>query len=320
MRYYDNTRISDYRTCPRKYYFRHEKGWVREGTAIALINGLAWHDSMDVVWARAHEDISDVELTKAALQAYVNTWTAEGLPHSRDMTMEQQEFYTPRGPFIAAETLMQYVLQRRRFIRDSEILAIERPFAVPIYEDETPIMYIGRLDKVIRHKLEGTLIVEHKTTTQYYKTSGLRQSFVDSFSPNSQVDGYLHAGNILYEKLRGVWIDVAVFNKTQHDAFKFLPIDRQYAMLDSWLHEVKNWIERLEDDKQRYPEHKLMGSYPKNTDRCGDYGGCPFVDVCKFYADPDGLASSPPGFKVDFWNPFDVLHLDQVGLKPEGTT
>jgi len=273
---------------------------------------------MDVVWGSAHREITDTQLVKEGLEAYQATWVAGGMPAAKDMTPDQQTEFAPRGPFIAAETLMQYVLQRRKFIRDSEILAIERPFAVPIYEEEdAPIMYIGRLDKVVRHKVEGTIVVEHKTTTQFYKTSGLRQSFVDSFSPNSQVDGYLHTGNILYQNLRGVWIDVAVFNKTVHDAFKFLPIDRQFAMLNSWLHETRNWIERLENDKQTFKTGGLGKSFPKNTDRCGDYGGCPFTDVCKFYPDPSAIAGAPPGFKVEFWNPFDILHIDQLQLPPE---
>ena len=141
MRYYDNSRLSDYKNCPRYYFFRHVKGFTRTGTAIPLVNGLAWHDAMDVVWGKAHDDISDRELVKEALQAYVNCWTREGWPHPKEMTLEQQTDILPRGPFIAAETLMNYVQQRRDFIRECEILAIEKPFAVPLYEEENDLFY-----------------------------------------------------------------------------------------------------------------------------------------------------------------------------------
>ena len=50
MKYYDNTRISDYKTCPRKYLLRHKYDLVAEGTPLALTFGLCWHDAMDVMW------------------------------------------------------------------------------------------------------------------------------------------------------------------------------------------------------------------------------------------------------------------------------
>jgi len=316
VRYYDNTRVEAYRDCPRKYFLRHIKGWVPNSTAIALINGSAWHDAMDIVWGHAKDDISDRELAQKSLQAYVDRWTKEGLPHPRDMTLEQQDQYSPRGPHCAAEVLLNYVMQRRRFIKDGEVLAIERPFIVPLYDDNDKILYIGRLDKVFRSRSEGEIVIEHKTTTQFYKTSGLRKSYLESFSPNSQVDGYGYAARFLYPGIRGIWIDISVFNKTVTDQFKFLPVDRQFAMLDGWLNETRNWIERIESERASYATHGLKRAFPKNTSHCGSYGGCTYRDICKFYTNPDS-SEVPSGFKVDFWNPFDVLHLQQLGLEPE---
>lgn len=317
MRYYDNTRVEAYRDCPRKHYYRHVRHWTNISTAIALINGSSWHDAMDTIWGNAHDkSISDRDLAQKALQSYVDRWVKDGMPHPKDMTLEQQDQFAPRGPHYAAEVLLNYVMQRRRFIQDGEILAIERPFIVPIFDDNDQILYVGRLDKVFRSRGEGTLVIEHKTTTQFYKTSGLRQSYLDSFSPNSQVDGYGYASRFLYENVKGVWVDIAVFNKTVSDQFKFLPIDRQFAMLDGWLNEVRIWINKIEAERAAYATLKLKGAYPKNTSHCGSYGGCTYRDICKFYADPDSI-EVPTGFKVEKWEPFDVLHLEKLGLEKE---
>lgn len=313
--YYDNTRVSTYRECPRKFYLRHVNHWRSEGTALALVNGLAWHDAMDVIWSQM-KNKSDSDLHKMALAAYVQTWVKEGLPEPADMTMEQMDAFSPRGPHIASETLMNYILQRREFIENGELLAFEKPFAVPLGADDE-IMYIGRLDKVFKHKVQGTLVIEHKTTSAYAKAGGFRPTFVDSFSPNSQVDGYSHAAHMLYENVRGIWVDAALFHKTVHDKFKFIPVDRQFAMLDAWLQETRNWIERIENDKESFKTRGLAGTYPKNTGACSNFAGCSFRDVCRFHDNPADI-EVPSGYVVEEWSPFDVLKIEKLGLKPEG--
>jgi hypothetical protein len=89
-------------------------------------------------------------------------------------------------------------------------------------------------------------------------------------------------------------------------------------MLDSWLEETQTWIERIENDRKLFSETGKLGrAFPKDTSRCGDYGGCPYRDVCRFYAHPETI-ETPSGFCVDKWNPFDILKVEQLGLKQEG--
>lgn len=272
---------------------------------------------MDVVWKLADSDLTDVELTKEALKAYVDRWVEEGWPHPNDMTMEQADMYSPRGPRIAAETLINYIEQRRPFIKEGEVLAVEQPFAVPLGED-TDDLYIGRLDKVFRHPREGTVVIEHKSTTLYSTKGGLRPQYIDQWSPNSQVDGYIHAAHMLYKNVRGVWIDAALFHKQHHGIFKFIPVDRQFAALDQWLAETRSWIERVEFDVKDLEENKNIGTaFPKNTGSCGNYAGCTYRDICKFYIDPTKQEEPPPGFITEKWEPFDILKLQKIGLEKE---
>lgn len=322
--YYDNTRIKDYRNCPRYFYIRHELGWTREGAiSLALVNGLAWHDAMDQIWPHARDDISNMELLEIGMTAYNKTWEEQGMLPREKITMEMQAVIAPRGPFIAKEIMFNYIGQRRDFICEHALLDIERPFAVPIKLDsdgKVVTWYIGRLDKVIKHRQYGITVIEHKTTTAYSKDKGLRPSYVSSYSPNSQVDGYMFSANMIYEEdVSGIWIDATLFHKTIHNVHKFIPVDRAFAMIDTWKAETLQWIERIENEKESFRNnaHLLKGTFPKNTDSCDNYGGCTYRDICKFIVDPSTLDGPPDGYKLNRWAPFDILKIEQLGLEAE---
>lgn len=317
MKYYDNTRVGDYKTCPRKYFLRHKLDLVPEGTALALIFGLSWHDSMDVVWGLGQDrSIDRTELHKKAVQKFVECWREHDMPFP--IPMEQTGRFGFRTPMVAAEMLINYIEQRLDFIRNCEILAIEQPFAVDIFGDREDVKYIGRFDKVIRHPQYGILVIEHKTTSAYAKASGFRTDYVQSWSPNSQIDGYLHAAHMLYGKaVRGVWVDAALVHKTVHNKFRFIPVDRQFAALDAWLFETRNWIERIESEEQS--DVPVYQRYPKNTGSCNHYAGCSYRDLCKFFVDPRECRDRHDGYKVDHWEPFDILKIEELGLEKEKT-
>ena len=302
-RFYDNTRLSSYKSCPRLYYLRHEMDWATEGMSPPLIFGLSWHSAMDRAWEElgGGSDLSDEEVANLAYGAFLDCWTSEGYLDPMDMATEEAEKLLPRHPSVALEMLYEYVAQRRVFLSNVEVLAIEKPFAVPLNPEDASLFYVGRFDKVFRHD------------------GGFRASFVDSFSPNSQVDGYLHAAHMEYgDKVRGVWIDAALVHKTVHDRFQFIPIERQFAQLDSWLWETRQWIAQLEGNQQAADDYsetdKYLPAFPKNTNSCMNYAGCPYAIICKAWPNPMGR-NIPSGFEVNPWSPFHVLGLSEIGLK-----
>jgi hypothetical protein len=317
MKYYDNTRVSDYKTCPRKFYLRHKLDLVPDGTAKALIFGLSWHDAMDVVWGMAQDNSnSNEKIAKAALHKFVETWKENDLPFP--VPMEQVQAFGFRTPMVAAEMLINYIDQRITFMHQCEVIAIEQPFAVNLFQDRKDLKYIGRFDKVVRHPEYGILLIEHKTTSAYAKIGGFRSDYIASWSPNSQIDGYLHAAHMLYGKeVRGIWVDAALVHKTVHNKFKFIPIDRQFAQLDAWLHETRDWIGRIEREEEQ-ANGNAYGGYPKNTGSCNHWAGCSYRDLCKFIAEPRDLDTDRAvGYKVDHWEPFDILKIEELGLEKE---
>jgi hypothetical protein len=332
--YYDNTRISTYRDCNRRFYLRHVLDLTTDTIKIDLVFGLAWHEAMNVVWDQLHKRTPEREVHKLAVATFIQKWVEEGL---MEPTADNYQIITDKwekkNPWVAMEMLDNYIQQRKAFIYDCEEVDCERPFAVPlglqipitsVTLDGQPgpttleeVFYIGRLDKAVKHKQHGRLIIEHKTTGSYAKEGGFRSDYLESFSPNSQIDGYLFAGNSLYEGgVKGVWVDAALTHKTVHDKFKFIPVDRMLTMLDQWLAETRIWVQRITDELNTYEQAdpavgKAFAYFPKNTGSCGDYSGCVYRDVCKYIGDP-WRVGVPSGFRVEKWEPFDLLKIGEI--------
>lgn len=320
-KFYDNTRISDFRRCPRLFYYRHIRDWTPGKKGPALIFGSAWHAAMDAVWPEmcGKADANKKTIVEKGYEAFLQSWTADGLPHPNNMTSEEAEALSPRLPAIALEMLYGYVEKRKRLLSEMELVYVERPFAVPLSPTNAALFYVGRLDKVVKYKGDH-LVIEHKTTTAYKKDGPFRAQFIDSFSPNSQVDGYIHALHMLFgKKAKAVWIDASLVHKQVHDGFQFIPVERQFAQIDAWLWEAHYWINQIEENSglvdETDPEEPFLSTFPKNTSSCSDYGGCPYAVLCKSLSNPAQQGETPQGFLKDHWSPFEELHLEQIGLK-----
>ena len=211
-----------------------------------------------------------------------------------------------------------------------KLVAVEQPFVVPLDPDDTGLWYSGRIDKVIEAR-EGPqagkrFIVDHKSTTAYGKATGFLNSFTESFSPNSQVDGYAYGARMLYgDDFGGVYIDGALVHKLHHDIFCFIPVSRSMDQMDAWLWECREEIRRIEYDRKVLAikrdetgeitdcnDDALAISYmpaaPKNTGSCYTFNtACMYMDLCKSWGNPlKGIIEhgTPDGYIVEEWSPF----------------
>lgn len=307
---FDNTRISDYKFCPRKFFLRHVKHWNSEGTALPLVFGLGWHEGMDTIW-RNFKGFDRDTLVAGAMAAFYNKWEEEGLPTEPDLTT--MERWAPRTPGVAHEMFWNYTSERENVLARSELLAVEQPFAVPMPGlDNT--LYIGRLDKVINYG-GSKIILEHKSTTAYATIGNFRSDYVDSWYSAPQIKGYEFGGELYYPGLDAVWVDAALVHKKVHNAFKFIPVAHKFNLLEEWLADTAQWITRIQVEIKTFHEVGTLrpGMFPKNEDNCfGKYGTCPFLDICRSISDPTSLDGPPAGYQEKKWEPFHVLGLDKL--------
>lgn len=321
---YDNTRISEFKVCPRKFYWRHVRDFAPDGKSVALIFGGSWHAALDALYTN-YRDLYGPQhdsVLAAAYEAFISKWMEEGLPHPSELDIDQLADMSPRTPQIAKEMLYAYPEARRHIFTDPsfELIAVEKPFAVPLDPNDESKWYVGRLDKVIKWRGKY-LVIEHKTSTSYKKGGPFRADFVDSFSLSSQIDGYLFGLRALYRDLAaGVWVDAALVHKEIHDGFKFIPVDRKGEHIDAWLYDTHSYIDQIEGNLEVVREGNLadapyMAAFPKNTASCMQFNSqCAFADLCKTLANPAQEDAPPLGYHVERWSPVSELRLSELGF------
>lgn len=314
LRLYDNTRLNDAKRCMRYYYFRHIKHWTPNGgPSAALAFGTGWHEAMDTLWQLIADDEKRDYVVGKAFEAFKKAWLAAGMPEEDTMDDLDRKFWLPRVPNTAYEMLWGYYDQRHRFIKDCELLEVERPFAVPLTPDDPTLFYVGRIDKIVRPGENKKSIrgLDHKTTTATKligKKTKIRPLFLESFSPDSQMDGYLFALGMIYETYCDLYVDCALVHATEHDAFSFVPVDRMPEMLDGWLGTTHWWINTIESELETLgmssKHDRYLSAFPQNTRSCFDFNtACPFLPLCKSRSNPESWEEVPPGFKIEKWDP-----------------
>lgn len=300
MLYLDNTTISDFRTCMRMGYYKHVRGWRPADPAPPLIFGGAWHDAMDVVWSRLCNNASArIEaVQEEAFTAFLKNWQEAGAPYP--IPMVSKRYWGDRCPDTAVAMLAGYIKKRRASLERMEMLYAEEPFVVPLMDG---IAYTGLRDKLVRYRSDN-FIVEHKTTTWGSK-GGFRDLWSETWSPNSQVDGYIYSAKLAYPHLQtSVWIDGALVHPA-HNVFEFIPVRRSSANIDGWLWETKYWAGMIRQNwaAERPVEAPYLAAFPKNTGSCIQYNRlCPYLHVCKNHANPEAVGT-PAGMEVKFWDP-----------------
>jgi hypothetical protein len=298
------------------YFFRHVLDWTPEGVQWPLVFGASWHAAMDHVWRKLLLEkekgpINHELIARGAFKKFVEKWIEEGAPPPEQIDYEMQQELAPRTPAHAYEMLVGYVFTKAKLVNDMELVSTERPFAVPI-DPANEVFYVGKIDKQVRLKSSGKIRgIEHKTTTAYRKGGPFRAGYIDSFSPNSQVDGYLFALHMMFPgEVEGIWVDASLVHKTE-EGFIFIPVDKQLSMLDAWLWDTREWIERIEADKERLanasPNDPYLRAFPRDTNSCWNFNRqCPYAYPCKAWPNPLGR-QMPPNMIVEHWNPLDEI-------------
>lgn len=309
-KFYDNTKLSAYKDCPRKYFLRHVMQWRGEGTAVPLVFGSSWHAGQDIIWGHA-KTLDRDSLAQAAHAAFMETWIEEGFPEELDV--DQTAAFGTRTPGIAGEMYHHYINERWKMLQECTVLAVEQPFAVPLPNIDKG-WYVGRLDKSVSYNGQK-LIIEHKTTALYGKATGFQSQYIEGWYSDSQVKGYQFGGSLYHPGLAGVWVDCVLAHKTVHDAFRFVPVCHSFDIIKEWLADTEEWVMRVAKDEQRFQDTNTVGSgcFPKNENSCyNKFGSCSFLEICRTTADIPKDMPVPSGYMVEEWSPFETLGLEKI--------
>jgi len=269
----DNTALSSYMACPRRFYYSMIANRRHDGAGPpALSYGSAWHKAMEV----HYKSNGDQELVRYAV---VQSWE----PHSR-----------PDDHRTLDRVLLEYKNYLRMYGATPEIEAANWGRTVgwpenPLVEIPTEVIwpealhpYAGKIDRVI--EWQGLFYVEdHKTTSQ------LGPYFFRQFDPDNQMMGYSWMAHLLTGlPIQGVRINAHCILKGS-SKFERQLVTYDFDRLREWAGENYNyWIRRIETDLANASILMKPGdlvppatAFGHNFSAChGKYGACAYVGVC----------------------------------------
>lgn len=142
--------------------------------------------------------------------------------------------------------------------------AVEVSFALDV---DDGIVFAGHLDRLVEYSGDQ-FVMDQKTTG-----STISPKFFDQFKPDTQMSMYTFAGKAtLNQSVKGVIIDGAQI------AVGFTRFERGYTFrTDSELNE---WYDGAMYHIEAARKATRENFFPMNTASCGNYGGCPFRNIC----------------------------------------
>jgi len=263
---WDNTSISLFKTCPRKYYFTIQEGWTHRSMPPPLAFGIHLHTCLQT-WHQllAHGRSKDVSLGRIVKLAGL---LGEILPVGD----------TARTKETLIRTIVWYLEQFWEDTTETVILesgkpAVEYSFQLPLGTHKgQEIIVCGHIDRIV-HWQGKTYIADYKTTKYT-----LDHKYFNKYKPSSQFALYCAACKLIAGETaslpaaNGVIVDAMQlgvnFTRYARNIIEFSPNE-----IDEYLTGLWYWITTAMDACE-------AEYFPANEESCSNYGGCTFRDIC----------------------------------------
>lgn len=295
---FDNTSLSIFKDCPRKYELTVLQGWRPKTEAPPLVFGKLLHRGLEIYDLEIFSgQPHQIALRLAVLKLL--TLTSEKL---EDGTLR---FWTTDDPTRTRRTLLQALIWYCEHFREDVLKTHKLPDGKPALElsfrfeiPGTHFFYCGHIDKIADYGPHGIFLQERKHT----KTT-IGSYFFEKYNPNSQVTGYIAAAQVLiHQPVHGAIIDAVQTAVGFARPARGIETRRQ-EQIDEWLEDTIHWMKLVDEAAQ-------AKKFPMNTESCHKYRGCQFRGVCR----------SSPGvrqalletdFVKRFWDPLKIRTGDE---------
>lgn len=279
----DNTQISDFLSCPRKWFARHFLGLVPTAKRSAPQFGIAIHAALDA-WYKADRD----------QKVMLDEWSKQDLPTDPIRTRG-------RGALILAAYHEKYKAYPLKHLHGEMSWN-----SLPQIEQMNDVLFYGRIDRLVEWSGEIWLM-DHKTTSR------LGPTYADQFIPCYQPVLYIAAARVLYPKCTGMLIDAIFTGSTaprpekkdgSSPQFRRFIVKYPDRVLYSLLDEALIWARRIsQTDEMLHTRPDLWHlTCPRaaHPGACTQWGCCDYRDLCRCDFDPRIALGS---YKVEPWNP-----------------
>lgn len=263
---FDNTSLSLFKTCPRKYKLTILEGWHLKVVPLPLKFGIFIHQCFQA-WHMLLA--SDLPKDEALLRVVKLAGLLGEALHAGD---------TARGKEQLLRAVIWYI---ETFWDDSAKTvtlttgkpAVEYSFTLPFFEDNGQQIYLcGHLDRVVTW--QGKVYCSDYKSTKYQ----LDTKYFDGFKPSGQFTLYAAATHIIADATQdlpaadGILLD-AIQLGTNFNRYQRYIVPFSLEEIDEYLSETRYWILKVREAAE-------TGMFPANSEACGNYGGCVFRPIC----------------------------------------
>lgn len=266
---WDSTSLGNLKACARMYLYSNVLGYAPRETSAHLTFGIYYHGAFEHFdHYRAQGDEWDVALRKAIRWCLEVTWNRElGRPWISDIPEKNR--------VSLVRSVVWYLDQFRQDTLKTVLLADGRPAVElsfrfdlgKVSPEGVGYVVCGHFDKIVEWQ-EHLYIADKKTTK-----SALSPYYFSQFSPHNQFSLYTVASKVVYAKeVKGIIVDAAQIG-AGFARFQRELVPRSREQNEEFLQELHWWIGHAE-------EAALTRQWPMNETACGNYGGCPFREVC----------------------------------------
>jgi hypothetical protein len=268
---WDSTSLTLASECLRKYYYSMILNLTSPSPSVHLLFGGAYASALEKFYKlRALGTPKEEALREIVKFAMVETfqYDAEGKPIGPVPFLDAK-----KSRLSLVRSLVWYVDQfgeespdgiQTHHLADGTP-AVELSFAVPFTDD---LFYTGHLDRVVSYG-GGLYWMDQKTTGQV-----VSPYYFDGFRLSNQFMGYTWAGQIvLHSPVKGGIIDAAQI-AVNFTRFERQPITFTDSNLEEWRDQALYHIRAAQAATR-------AKKFPQNFTSCGNYGGCPYRELCK---------------------------------------
>ncbi|MEM2125013.1 MAG: PD-(D/E)XK nuclease family protein [Candidatus Methanosuratincola sp.] len=271
MKEVDNFAIQCYRSCPRFFYWRIERGYTRvREVSISAQFGAAIHSALDAYYSSGMtQEAIDKALTRFAEEfGAFEEWedSKRTVGKGLDILSRYFERYHGKEPFTVIAT------------------EIGGAFEVGDY------IYRTRLDLVVEWESpRGIYVIDHKTTSSLNRMTA---------KPHNQLTGYIANLVEMYENVLGAILNCVgvyeseevvdkttkvisektgkpVYARTKREIFMRIPTTRTTQEIEEWKRETLHTLHQIERSREE-------GVWPRYApEYCGAYRKkCQYLDLC----------------------------------------
>lgn len=300
----DSSKLQDYETCPRKFFFRHILGWSpAEEANIHLEFGTAAHLAMEVLSTEGYTPATRERAFALFLEHY-----------RRYFPIEQDEGNKPKTPENFLRALLQYC---GKYAQDNfDVLHVEVAGTVPV--SSTHHLHF-KMDTIC-HGEQGYFSLEHKTSSRY---STLWEA---DWRQKIQIGTYNHVLYCCYPQLEvygviinGIFLhdaptlkrDGEPYAGARDNEFHRVPVRLSPEQMEGWRQDVVAIIENIEEELvclgNTTFDDTHMSAFRRNRQSCTSYGICRYLNICSTTQNPVRAAEqTPASMKIEYWDPRNI--------------